>query len=199
MSANPILKQIRYAVVNALKTANLPGVGGNVFASRTTKAWPEEGAFICVYTNDSNFDNGTQSCTDYKVETELSIEIICRDLAYQKTSSGIVEISIDDQMDILSDLVLKTIFPDGVDLNKVFDIDVNNYATVKSIQNNFGNDSGDAIGSSIVNLSVTWWLEIASGECENELRSIYNELNVRGGEDSKKITWTYSPEAENES
>lgn len=195
-ATTPTKQKIREAVVAALKAASLPGVGDNVFASRTTKSWPSEGAFICVYTNDSNFDNGTQSCTNYKVDTELSIEIHCRNVAYQKTENGVVEVSIDDQMDILSDLVLKTLFYDGMNMNKALNIDVDNYITVKSVNNTFGGESGEIIGSAVVGLTVTWWCEIVSGECETECRSIYNELNVRDGEDSKKITWIYSLEAD---
>lgn len=198
-ATTPTLQKIREAVVAALKTASLPGVGTNVFASRTMKAWPEESVFICVYTNDSNFDNGTQSCTNYNVTTELSVEIICQNVAYRKTAHGVEKVSIDDQMDVLSDLVLKTLFHDGMDFNNALNLDVKNYIKVNSIQNTFSSEGEKVVGSAVVSLSVTWWCEIVSGECEVDCTSIYNELNVRDGDESKKITWTYSPEVENES
>lgn len=72
------IKAFRHAVVNSLKAANLPGIGSNVSASRTSKIWPEEESFVIVNVAKIDFDDKETSPRFYYAESELSIDIYAR-------------------------------------------------------------------------------------------------------------------------
>ena len=72
------IKAFRHAVVDSLKTANLPGIGQNVSASREMKAWPDEESFIIVNVPDIDFDDKNTSPRFYFCKSELRIDIYSR-------------------------------------------------------------------------------------------------------------------------
>ena len=72
------IKDLRASVVQTLKTANISGIGQNVFSARQERAWPEESGFICVYTPESNFDDKRTSPRFYFVNGELIVDVYCR-------------------------------------------------------------------------------------------------------------------------
>lgn len=72
------IKELRASVVQTLKTANIAGVGQNVFSARKERAWPEESGFICVYTPESNFDDKRTSPRFYFVTGDLVVDVYGR-------------------------------------------------------------------------------------------------------------------------
>lgn len=67
---------LREAVVQKLKAASIDFVRNAVYKSRTENGWPEEGVFICVYTTNSDYDDGKTSPTLYTVSTSLNVDIV---------------------------------------------------------------------------------------------------------------------------
>lgn len=72
------IKDFRHAVIDSLKTANLPGIGQNVSASRKMKAWPEEESFIVVNLPGIEFDDKKTNPRFYYANSELFIDIYAR-------------------------------------------------------------------------------------------------------------------------
>ena len=72
------IKTLRASVVQTLKTADIPGIGQNVFSARQERAWPEESGFICVYTPETNFDDKRTSPRFYYVTGDLVIDVYGR-------------------------------------------------------------------------------------------------------------------------
>ena len=72
------IKELRANVVKALKDANINGIGNAVFPSRIKRAWPEESAFISVYTPRTDFDDKRTSPRFYFAVGELDVDIYAR-------------------------------------------------------------------------------------------------------------------------
>lgn len=96
------IKDFRHAVVDSLKTANLPGIGQNVSASREMKAWPEEESFIIVNVPNIDFDDKSTSPRFYYAKSELYIDIYARSFLDDESNVDGVE-SISDLNDFLDD------------------------------------------------------------------------------------------------
>ena len=96
------IKAFRHAVVDSLKTANLPGIGQNVSASREMKAWPDEESFIIVNVPNIDFDDKSTSPRFYFAKSELRIDIYARSfLDDENNIEGVGSIS--DLNDFLDD------------------------------------------------------------------------------------------------
>ena len=72
------IKELRANIVQALKTANIDGIGQNVFSARQERAWPEESGFICVYTPSTNFDDKRTSPRFYYATGDVYVDIYGR-------------------------------------------------------------------------------------------------------------------------
>ena len=96
------LRNIRMAVCNKLKTANLPFIGEDVFCNRAEKAWPQEKAFLSVYVQQSSFDTQETSPEIYRVETDVVIDIVVQ--GAQELDGETLE--IDDLFDVISSNVV---------------------------------------------------------------------------------------------
>lgn len=96
------IKAFRHAVVDSLKTANLPGIGQNVSASREMKAWPEEESFIIVNVPNIDFDDKSTSPRFYFAKSELRIDIYARSFLDDENNIEGVD-SISDLNDFLDD------------------------------------------------------------------------------------------------
>ena len=72
------IKELRSNVVQTLKSANIDGIGQNVFSARQERAWPEESGFICVYTPSTNFDDKRTSPRVYYASGDLIIDVYGR-------------------------------------------------------------------------------------------------------------------------
>ena len=73
------LKELRHAVIDAIVDANIDGIGENVFEARRESAWPEEGLFAVVYTDDFTFDDQRTSPKDYKITGNVLVDVIRQD------------------------------------------------------------------------------------------------------------------------
>ena len=69
------IKVFRHAVVETLKTANIPGISSNVSASREMKAWPEEESYIIVNVPSIEFNDKGTNPRFYFSKAELIIDI----------------------------------------------------------------------------------------------------------------------------
>lgn len=96
------IKAFRHAVVDSLKTANLPGIGQNVSASREMKAWPDEESFIIVNVPNIEFDDKSTSPRFYFAKSELRIDIYARSFLDDENNIEGVD-SISDLNDFLDD------------------------------------------------------------------------------------------------
>jgi len=72
------IKELRSNVVQTLKSANIDGIGQNVFSARQERAWPEESGFICVYTPNTNFDDKRTSPRVYYAAGDLIVDVYGR-------------------------------------------------------------------------------------------------------------------------
>lgn len=95
------LKQIRDKITQTLVAASIPGVLSKVFPSRARRAWPEEGDFICVYTQNSDFDDQDTAPTIYQVDTDVVVQVIV-----QQAPTGQ---DLEDRMDEITDAVVRAL------------------------------------------------------------------------------------------
>lgn len=95
------LKDIRKAVADTLIAANIPTVLDKVFASRARMIWPEEGDFLCVYTQVSNFEDNDTSPVIYTVDTDIVVQVIAQDATTEQ--------AIEDRLDTITDAVVRTL------------------------------------------------------------------------------------------
>lgn len=72
------VKVLRASVVTALKTANIDGIGENVYSSRMESAWPEESAYVAVYVPSVDFDDGRSSPRFYRAQATVHVDVYAR-------------------------------------------------------------------------------------------------------------------------
>ena len=72
------IKDLRHAVVKALKDANVEGIGQNVFEARHESVWPEEGLLAVVYTDSVKLDDKRTSPKEYVVSVNVVVDVICQ-------------------------------------------------------------------------------------------------------------------------
>ena len=94
------VKDLRSSIVAALKTANVTGIGNNVYSSRMESAWPEEESFVVVYIPSISFDDGRTSPRYYKSTATINIDVYAR--SYVNAESGTIT-SMDGVADFLDD------------------------------------------------------------------------------------------------
>lgn len=94
------VKDLRSSIVAALKTANITGIGNNVYSSRMESAWPEEESFVVVYIPSISFDDGRTNPRYYKSNATVNIDIYAR--SYTNAESGTIT-SMDGVADFLDD------------------------------------------------------------------------------------------------
>lgn len=70
------IRLFRHAVVDLLKTANIDGIGNNVFEARMENAWPEETGLLVVYTSSTEFDDKRTSPRFYSADTTVEIDVV---------------------------------------------------------------------------------------------------------------------------
>lgn len=72
-------RDMRRAAVQLLKDANIPGIGSNVFPSRSRKIWPEETGILLVFTQEDDADDRDTAPVIYQVQTSLVIRAVLQD------------------------------------------------------------------------------------------------------------------------
>lgn len=97
------LKQMRDRTTAALIAAAIPGVGPSVFPSRARSGWPEEGDFLCVYTQASDMDDQDTAPVIYSVKTDLVIRVVVQKAQRDQ--------DLEDRMDQITEAVVLTMLP----------------------------------------------------------------------------------------
>lgn len=104
-------REIRQAVVALLKAAALPGVGDNVFPSRSRKVWPEEGDVLLVYTQEDDADDRDTAPVIYQVETSVVVRIVVQEDEDKELENDAQEEALESRLDDLADAVVRALQP----------------------------------------------------------------------------------------
>jgi hypothetical protein len=168
------LRNIRMAVCEKLKEANLPFIGEDVFCNRAEKAWPQEKAFLSVYVQQSSFDTQDIQPEIYKVETDVVIDVVVQ--GSQELDGELFE--IDDLFDMISSNVvdLLTSYPRLKFLveNQVFASDF----TLRSFSDEINGEGETDKGTRKITFSAVWYFEpVTRNESLNDLEVIHTEIN----------------------
>jgi hypothetical protein len=168
------LRNIRMAVCEKLKEANLPFIGEDVFCNRAEKAWPQEKAFLSVYVQQSSFDTQDIQPEIYKVETDVVIDVVVQ--GSQELDGELFE--IDDLFDMISSNVvdLLTSYPRPKFLveNQVFASDF----TLRSFSDEINGEGETDKGTRKITFSAVWYFEpVTRNESLNDLEVIHTEIN----------------------
>lgn len=75
-----VIKDLRKAVVKAIKDAGITGIGDNVYSARSEDAWPTEESFAVVYTNSFKFDDQRTSPKTYKVSGDVIVDVVVQEI-----------------------------------------------------------------------------------------------------------------------
>ena len=168
------LRNIRMAVCEKLKEANLPFIGEDVYCNRAEKAWPQEKAFLSVYVQQSSFDTQDIQPEIYKVETDVVIDVVVQ--GSQELDGELFE--IDDLFDMISSNVvdLLTSYPRPKFLveNQVFASDF----TLRSFSDEINGEGETDKGTRKITFSAVWYFEpVTRNESLNDLEVIHTEIN----------------------
>lgn len=180
---------IRHEFVRLIKAANIPGVLGKVFESRSERGWPAEGPFISVYTNSHSFDDQATSPVIYKVETTVVVDIIVQGPVFQVTASGRTRIDVDDQMDQLSNYVLNSIFYAPAPSSGPLNIGVDHFVRLSSVSNTLNGEGETPRACQRITFAVTWDCPMPDGGPDMDFQKIHNELDVSGSDGANKMVW----------
>ena len=174
------LRDIKNALCAKLKAASFPLVGDNVFVNRSEKFWPEEGVLLCVYTQQSSFDNQDNLPEIYKVETDVVIEVIVQ----SAQSYDGVELDVSDVFDLVSsnvvDLLTSYPRPKWLIENKVAASDF----LLKSFSDEINGDGETDKGARKITFTATWYFEPITSDLElNDLQQIHTEISFNNKPD----------------
>lgn len=168
------LRNIRLAVCEKLKQANLPFVGEDVYCNRAEKAWPQEKAFLSVYVQQSSFDTQDIQPEIYKVETDVVIDVVVQ--GPQELEGEVFE--IDDLFDVISSNVvdLLTSYPRPKFLveNQVFASDF----TLRSFADEINGEGETNKGTRKITFNAVWYFEpVTRDEPLNDLEVIHAKID----------------------
>ena len=168
------LRDIRMAVCEKLKEANLPFIGEDVYCNRAEKAWPQEKAFLSVYVQQSSFDTQDIQPEIYKVETDVVIDVVVQ--GSQELDGELFE--IDDLFDIISsnvvDLLTSYPRPKWFVENQLAASDF----TLRSFSDEINGEGETDKGTRKITFSAVWYFEpVTRNESLNDLEVIHTEIN----------------------
>ena len=168
------LRNIRMAVADKLKTANLPFIGGDVYCNRAEKAWPQEKAFLSVYVQQSSFDNQDIQPEIYKVETDVVVDVVVQ--GPQELDGETFQ--IDDLFDIISsnvvDLLTSYPRPKWLVDNQLASSDF----MLRSFADEINGGGETDKGTRKITFSAVWYFEpITRNETLNDLEVIHTEID----------------------
>lgn len=168
------LRNIRMAVCEKLKEANLPFIGEDVFCNRAEKAWPQEKAFLSVYVQQSSFDTQDIQPEIYKVETDVVIDVVVQ--GSQELDGELFE--IDDLFDMISsnvvDLLTSYPRPKWFVENQLAASDF----TLRSFSDEINGEGETDKGTRKITFSAVWYFEpVTRNESLNDLEVIHTEIN----------------------
>lgn len=168
------LRNIRMAVCEKLKEANLPFIGEDVFCNRAEKAWPQEKAFLSVYVQQSSFATQDIQPEIYKVETDVVVDVVVQ--GSQELDGEVFE--IDDLFDIISsnvvDLLTSYPRPKWFVENQLAASDF----TLRSFSDEINGEGETDKGTRKITFSAVWYFEpVTRNESLNDLEVIHTEIN----------------------
>ena len=168
------LRNIRMAVCEKLKEANLPFIGEDVFCNRAEKAWPQEKAFLSVYVQQSSFDTQDIQPEIYKVETDVVVDVVVQ--GSQELDGEVFE--IDDLFDMISsnvvDLLTSYPRPKWFVENQLAASDF----TLRSFSDEINGEGETDKGTRKITFSAVWYFEpVTRNESLNDLEVIHTEIN----------------------
>lgn len=168
------LRNIRMAVCEKLKEANLPFIGEDVYCNRAEKAWPQEKAFLSVYVQQSSFDTQDIQPEIYKVETDVVIDVVVQ--GSQELDGELFE--IDDLFDMISsnvvDLLTSYPRPKWFVENQLAASDF----TLRSFSDEINGEGETDKGTRKITFSAVWYFEpVTRNESLNDLEVIHTEIN----------------------
>lgn len=176
------IKELRSNIVQALKAADIDGIGQNVFSARQEKAWPEESGFICVYTPNTNFDDKRTSPRFYFASGDVYVDIYGRGSTIENNDSPEVY-DVNDFLDDVSKAVVEALQP--------LERRVGPYSglvkriVVKSFSNNLSSNGETERGSQRIVFSVEYAVTIMTTGAADLFCSAKTTLSMGSGAKNK--------------
>lgn len=168
------LRNIRMAVCEKLKEANLPFIGEDVFCNRAEKAWPQEKAFLSVYVQQSSFDNQDIQPEIYKVETDVVVDVVVQ--GSQELDGE--TFAIDDLFDIISSNVVDLLTSYPRPKWFVEDQLAASDFTLRSFSDEINGEGETDKGTRKITFSAVWYFEpVTRNESLNDLEVIHTEIS----------------------
>lgn len=176
------IKELRANVVKALKDANINGIGNAVFPSRIKRAWPEESAFISVYTPRTDFDDKRTSPRFYFAVGELYVDIYARVSSENpRDPSNIFDVN--DFLDDTSKAVVTALQP--IESRKGPYGGLVKRLVLKSFSNNLSSLGERERGSQRIVFQVEYAVNITVGGPVDNFVKAENTLKMGSGEKDK--------------
>lgn len=143
--------------MSALVTANISGIGANVFSSRIENAWPEEESFACVYLPSVDFDDGRTSPRYYMAKGTMQIDVYARAYVPGDGATGLNTMAdVNDFLDDAAQHIVEALSP--IEKREgPFNGLVKRFV-LKSISNNLSEKGETERGS----VSITWGVEFTA-------------------------------------
>lgn len=176
------IKTLRASVVQTLKTADIPGIGQNVFSARQERAWPEESGFICVYTPETNFDDKRTSPRFYYVTGDLVIDVYGRGAVDDSNDQSEIY-DVNDFLDDVAKAVAEALQP--------IERRIGPYSglvkrlVLKSITNNLSSAGEADRGSQRMVFGVEYAVTITVGGPADDFLKAENTLSMGSGSGNK--------------
>lgn len=176
------IKTLRASVVQTLKTANISGIGKNVFSARKKRAWPEESGFICVYTPETNFDDKRTSPRFYYVTGDLVIDVYGRGAVDDSNDQSEIY-DVNDFLDDVAKAVAEALQP--------IERRVGPYSglvrrlVLKSIKNNLSSAGEADRGSQRMVFGIEYAVTITVGGPADDFLKAKNTLSMGSGTGDK--------------
>ena len=168
------LRNIRMAVCDKLKEANLPFVGEDVFCNRAEKAWPQEKAFLSVYVQQSSFDTQDIQPEIYKVETDVVVDVVVQ--GSQELDGE--TFAIDDLFDIISSNVVDLLTSYPRPKWFVEDQLAASDFTLRSFSDEINGEGETDKGTRKITFSAVWYFEpVTRNESLNDLEVIHTDIS----------------------
>lgn len=166
------ISELRHGIIDLIKTANIPGIGNNVFESRSENIWPEEESLACVYTSSTSFDDKRTSPRFYFCVTEVTVNVFA-----QGENAG-----NNDFVDEASKKIVEALQP--VEKSKgPFSGAVKRFV-LKAFANNFSGKAETDKWQQAISFSAEWCCCVTYGGPADDFLRTKNELRGNGNSEN---------------
>lgn len=104
-----LISSVRKKIAQNLKAAAIPGVGDNVFPSRSRKVWPAEGDVLLVYTQETSTDDEDTAPTIYKATTTVVVQIVAQETDDEDDENDAQEEALETRVDTITEAVVRVL------------------------------------------------------------------------------------------